>query len=460
MKEKKYAVIDIETTGGQFKRSRITEIAVLVFDGENIIDKFETLINPECSIPTNITKLTGITNEMVADAPKFFEVAKQIVEITKGAIFVAHNVSFDYNFVKEEFARLGYKYLRKQLCTVRLSRQAYPGRRSYSLDAMSKFFKIEIEKRHRAMDDAEAALIILKNIIAKGSNDDDIDNFINRGVQASKLPPNITLEQLHSFPEECGVYYFHNKKGDVIYVGKSINIKKRVMEHFANTKPRAVKMCRSVHEITYELTGSELVALLLESDEIKKIRPIHNRAQRKIKFPIGIHYYTNKAGYICFGITSTKEDLEVIAEYPKGAIASNVLTSIARRYELCKPFCGLEGNLGGNCFNFQLGLCRGACMQQEEVTSYNERAAAAIERLKLPFDKNFLILEKGRNKDEKAVVLIENGSYQGFGYADQEEARSLEDLKDCIKPYMNNPDVGRIIKQYLKSKSSYKMIEF
>ena len=448
---KKYAVIDIETTGGSPIKSRITEIAIILYDGEKVLERFETLINPECYIPYNIVKLTGITDEMVADAPKFYEVAKQIVEMTKGAIFVAHNVNFDYKFIKEEFARLGYKYMRKQLCTVRLSRQTMPGRRSYSLDAMIKWLKIEMKDRHRAMADAEACRIVLEHILEQ-QKENEVELMVNRGVQASKLPPNITLEQLHAFPEECGVYYFHNKDGLVTYVGKSINIKKRLLDHFANDKPKARRMCATVHEISYQVTGSELVALLLESNEIKTLKPMYNVAQKRTKFPIGIYEYKDEAGYSCLNITKNKKDFEIIAEYPNTRTAQSVLMSSARKFELCKPLCNVENVIGGNCFNYQLNLCRGACMKKEAVEEYNERVGEAIERLKLDFDEHFFIIENGTNPDEKAVVLIENNVYQGFGFIDVESANSIENLHDCIKSYPNNPDVGKIIKQYLKDK--------
>lgn len=458
----KYAIVDIETTGGRASQSRITEIAIILYDGEKVIDTFESLINPETSIPYNITQITGITDEMVEDAPKFYEVAKQIVEITKGAIFVAHNVGFDYNFVKAEFARLGYKFMRKQLCTVRLSRQTFPGRRSYSLDAMSKFLNITNKARHRAMGDTEACFIVLKTILQQQQAKEDIDTMVNRGVKATKLPPNITLEQLHEFPEETGVYYFHNKNGNVTYVGKSINIKKRLLEHFANTTAKAQKMNATVHEISYEITGSELAALLLESSEIKKIRPRYNRAQKRSKFPFGIFSYKNQDGYICFNVVDKrkKKDIEILAEYPKGSTAQTALFSVARRYELCKPLCNLEGKLGTNCLNYQLNLCRGACMKVEEVEVYNERAEEAIERLKLHFDENFFILEPAKSPKEHAVILIEDGKYQGFGYITSDAGQTLEDLKECIEPFKNNPDVSRIIKQYMKKKKTYRVIKF
>ena len=257
-----YAIVDIETTGVKAGRDRITEIAIVLHDGEKVVDKFQSLVNPECSISPHITQITGITNDLVADAPKFFEVAKQVVEMTKGTIFVAHNVNFDYSFIKEELAQLGFVYRRKQLCTVRLSRLVFPGRKRYNLDSLIDMLEIEIKNRHRAMDDVLATVKLFERILEQETAEDSIASLVNRGVNSSKLPPNFTMEQLHALPEDCGVYYFHNQNGDVIYVGKSINIKKRIMEHFAGKTAKAKKMQREVHDISHEVTGSELAALL------------------------------------------------------------------------------------------------------------------------------------------------------------------------------------------------------
>ena len=162
---KTYAIVDIETTGGKATRHRITEIAIVLHDGKKILDQWETLINPECYIPHGITELTGITQEMVQDAPKFYEVAKTIVEKTEKAIFVAHNVRFDYGFLREEFKRLGYTFSRRQLCTVRLSRKAFPGLRSYSLGKLIKHFGIKVNDRHRAMADTLATVELFEKIL-------------------------------------------------------------------------------------------------------------------------------------------------------------------------------------------------------------------------------------------------------------------------------------------------------
>jgi len=299
MANKQYAVVDVETTGGLAKRDRITEVAIVVYDGEQIIDQFQSLVNPERAIPYNITQITGITQEMVDEAPRFFEIAKSIVEITQGRVFVAHNARFDYQFIKEEFRRLGYVFTRRQLCTVRLSRQVFPGLRSYSLGKITKHFNIELRNHHRALSDATATTHLLQLILQQQSGGSTAQTLINKGIQASKLPENISLDQLHAIPEECGVYYFHDREGHIIYVGKSINIKTRVMQHFANTKAKGDKIQRYVHDITYEVTGRELIDLLQESHEIKHHHPWINRAQRPQSFDNRIESDMKVRGYHC-----------------------------------------------------------------------------------------------------------------------------------------------------------------
>ncbi|MCP3929597.1 MAG: GIY-YIG nuclease family protein [Bacteroidetes bacterium] len=462
--EKKYAIVDLETTGGRAERDKITEIGIAIHNGTKIIDTYETLINPECYIPYGITQLTGITQDMVADAPKFYEVAKKIVEMTEGAIFVAHNVRFDYTFLREEFRRLGYTFTRKQLCTVRLSRQTFPGHRSYSLDNLINRLNIPVENRHRAMGDVKATVTLFERILAKERGEEELDHLVNMGVKEALLPQNITLEKLHALPDECGVYYLHNEKGDVVYVGKSINIRKRVMEHFADKTEKARKLQECVFEISNELTGSELVALLLESKEIKRLRPPVNRAQRRRYFPYAIHTYTNEAGYTCFEVVKSnakiRKSLKIISEYPKPYNAKNHLEATMKNFELCARYCHLE-NGRGPCFGSHLGQCMGACTQKESPEDYNERALEAIEVLSTVFEKNFVVLDRGREINERSVVLVENGNYNGYGYVDlSENGAGIDFLKESIKYHPGNPETNRIIQRFLSKNKKVEVVYF
>jgi len=463
-KDKIYAIIDIETTGGRAARDKITEVAILLHDGQRVIDTYETLINPERGIPDNITRITNITNEMVAEAPRFYEVAKKIVEMTEGAIFVAHNVRFDYGFIKAEFKRLGFTYTRRQLCTVRLSRKVFPEIRRYGLSNLIKHFNLTIgENRHRAMGDAAATAELFEIIMNETLNQEEAQLMVNLGIRESQLPANINLARLHELPEETGVYYFYNKEGDIIYVGKSINIKKRVMSHFAKQTPKSKKLYEQVWDIQYEVTGSELVALLLESQEIKTHHPIVNKAQRSRSYPYAIYSYENQEGYTCINFAKLnkkqKSTLNVLQEYSSALSAKAGVTRILQKHELCQTFCNVD-TLKRPCFYHQIHKCTGACIGKESPEDYNARVHNAIAHMDTDFDEDFILIDQGRSETEKSVILIENGIYQGFGYADEDVPHdSVDDLKELIEPYIHNPDTYRIIRSFMAGgKGDFRMI--
>lgn len=459
-----YAIIDIETTGGRAGRDRITEVAIVIHDGEKVIDQFESLLDPEVTIPLNIIRITGITNEMVQGQPKFYEIAKKIVEMTEGRVFVAHNVRFDYGFIREEFRNLGFTYSRRQLCTVRLSRKVFPGLRSYALGNLIKHFKIKVNARHRAMADTMATVELFEKIMQKQNGEEETKDLINRGIKESKLPQGITLEYLHGLPEECGVYYMHDEKGDVIYVGKSINIRKRIMEHFTDQTRKAAVLQKNTRSISCEVTGSELIALLLESSEIKALSPKVNRAQRTKTFPYLIHQSENEDGYITFEIKtlkeSKKEKLNIINEYGKITHAKSALQRMVNEFELCTKLVGIDSGSGA-CFYYGLKQCHGACAQIEPPEAYNERANEAKERLSVVLEGHYFIIDKGRTPGEKSVVAIEEGEYLGFGYFDEHDfTGSVEDMLECIKYYKSNSEVKRIIKRFQSDAKGLKILKY
>lgn len=451
-----YAIIDVETTGGAARYERITEIAIVLHDGEKVVDTFSTLLNPEKSIPWQITQITGITDEMVAQAPKFYEVAKQIVQLTEGKIFVAHNVSFDYAFVREEFLRLGYEFQRRQLCTVRLARKVFPGLPSYSLSNLKKHFSIHAEKSHRALDDTLATTRLFELMLSEQDGKGKIRTLVNLGVKETKLPPNISLERLHSVPEACGVYYFHDTGGNVIYVGKSLNIRKRLFEHFADPTPKGEKLRNGVADISWEVTGSELVALLLESAEIKRIQPNVNRAQRNRQHYGAIFAYTDFNGYRClaFGKKTAKnlKNLELIAEYPKPDQAKNHLQSLVYQHELCYRLTHLDSSEHA-CFHYNIKKCFGACVGEESPETYNERVNSAIFQISRRLSGNFFYIENGRNEDEVAIVGVQDGRYIGYAYLDTAEGdQSVDALLERMTTSFPDPDAGRIILGYTERK--------
>lgn len=460
--------MDIETTGGQASSDRITEIAIALHDGEKVIDTFETLIYPERSIPYYITQVTGITDNMVADAPKFYEVAKKIVQMTEGAIFVAHNARFDYGFIQEEFRRLGFTYVRQQLCTVKLSRKAFPNLRSYALGNLIKHFNIEVKDRHRAMADVMATVEVFERILAQSENHEAAQVIINKGLKENKLPNDISMEMLHKLPESCGVYYLHDRSSEVIYVGKSINIQKRIFEHFADKTAKGDKLQNAVHDISYEETGSELVALLLEDYEIKRLKPSINKAQRKTFFPYAIYSFSDDKSYIRFhavkNVAIIRKKHTILQEFEKLSDAKSFLKNLAKRYELCEKLMEPPYTEGGNnelfksCFYHQIGQCYGACIGAEAAEEYNIRAHEALEKLNKHFNEDFFIIEKGKNADEKAVILVQDGEYYGFGYIDN-TSFTTEDLFEAVKKYPSNSECNRIIRLYLSKNKGAKILK-
>jgi DNA polymerase-3 subunit epsilon len=455
-----YAIIDIETTGGNPKRDKITEIAVLLHNGSDIISEYSTLVNPECRIPQHISSLTGITNEMVADAPKFYEIARQLVELTQDAVFVAHNVSFDYGFVRSEFQRLGYDFKREQLCTVRLSRKIIPGHTSYSLGRLCDDLNISINGRHRALGDASATAILFDILLDTERNIGT--NYI--GGLASFGPfrnPSLNPDKIRNLPEEPGVYYMYNQQAELIYIGKSRNIKSRVMSHFSNkTTSKAMKMQTQIADIDCECTGSELIALLKESYEIKKHKPLFNRRQRRSLFRYELVNYTDENGYIRFSIAKTTENEQSpLVCFTTKAEANGFLCRMIEKYTLCQKLCGIYPT-EGNCFHYEIGACKGACIGREPAMLYNQRAMKVINEYNFGI-RNMLIIDGGRNAFEKSVIKIENGKYIGFGYF---APSFIEDnpciFHECIKQYPDNREVQQIIRQYLRNNKVEKIMVY
>jgi len=452
-----YSIIDIETSGGSPKNDRIIEIAIYIYDGTKIVDEFVSFVNPRRNIPYFITNLTGITNEMVADAPTFPEIARKIIEITEGRIFVAHNVSFDYNFVKNEFERLAYNFNRKKLCTVQLSRKLLPGLPSYSLGKLCKDLNINIVSRHRAAGDALATVKLLDLLLQKDNKQKPLLFEIQKNTNGGLL---LRMEQLmKQIPHSTGVYYLLNKENEPIYIGKSVDIHNRVATHLTNTESRrTIEMAASVTEINYEITGSELVALLLESDEIKKHKPLYNIQQRRTGNHFGLYFSYNQGGYITFEIANTKETEIPLTSFDSFEEAKNLLFQWVEKYNLCQKLCGLYKTQNA-CFQYSIKECNGACVEAETAKDYNRRAEMLINSFSYDYD-SFFIIENGRNENEKAVVSIQNGKYIGFGYLSAEELTQNSDiLHDCIKKYNDNRDIQNIIKSYMKRKNSFTLVQ-
>ena len=277
-----YSVIDIETTGGKYNEEGITEIAIHKFDGHQVVDRFISLVNPEKTIQPFVVNLTGINNKMLHTAPKFHEVAKRIVEITEGTILVAHNAQFDYRILRTEFRRLGYNYERKTLCTVDLSKKLLPEAESHSLGKLVRSLGIAVSDRHRANGDALATLKLFKYLLAKDMEKTIIKDII-RAEKLGELSSR-QIDIVSQMPSDTGVYYMYNKDGDIIFLARSSDIKREVNQQFIRTGKNARQIQKETKKVTFEKTGSELIALLKENEELLRLKPRYNAWQDRFEW--------------------------------------------------------------------------------------------------------------------------------------------------------------------------------
>lgn len=454
-----FAIIDIETTGGDPKVNKITEIAILIHDGEKLIGQYTTLVNPGQEIPPFISQLTGITNEMVQNAPSFRDVARQIDELTQGKVFVAHNVRFDYYFMKEEFKKIGMHFQRKQLCTVRLSRKIIPGLVSYSLGNLCEQIQIPIYDRHRAMGDAAATLKLFE-LLLQSDQEHHIQQALVEKQVDNLLTPYINRGKIEDLPEETGLYYLHDEKGDIIYLGQTSNIQKRVLNHFTNNSKAKylLELNDEIRDITYEVTGSELIAELLEWHEIKSRQPRFNINKLKKIYTYGAFVYIGENGFIQMEIDRLKNRTqEPWMIFPDNLMAKTFLKTTAVQFNLCFTQCHLIS--ASVCLDENPG-CLGACLGREPVESYNERVEQALCMCRYPYP-NFMIIGKGNDMFGHSAVCIENGRYIGFGFFDNShEGLNAGQIRERIKSYQDDQEVARIITSYLKRNRRDKILVY
>ena len=452
-----YAIIDIETTGGQFNEEGITEIAIYKFDGSEVVDQFISLVNPEKPIQPFVVKLTGINNAMLRSAPKFFEVAKRIIEITEGCILVAHNTSFDYRILRCEFNRLGYDFVKPTLCTVELSKKLIPEQPSYSLGKLVRALGIPMSDRHRASGDALATVKLFQMLLAKDTEKEILIGLIKAEIK-SGLSPKL-LDIVESLPSKTGIYYIHNENGDLIYIGKSKNIKKRVNQHFTGKNSKSKKLQLQVFTVTYEETGSELVALLKESEEIKINKPIHNRAQRKSIFQWALYEVLDDNGYLNLKLLKADGRKKEITSYTTVQEGKNALFRITEKYNLCQKLNGLYETQNG-CFQHKINECNGACLGKETPEEYNQRVEEFLTEMAFE-NNNMIIVDRGRKVSERSAILIENGIYKGYCFYDLNyQITNVEVLKNILIPMQNNRDTRTIIQSYLRKNKVMKIIKF
>ncbi|MEJ2163377.1 MAG: exonuclease domain-containing protein, partial [Robiginitalea sp.] len=423
-----YTIVDIETTGNGIHGNRITEIALFNIEENSITDSFSSLVNPECEIPAFITGLTGITTAMVRQAPLFKELAPRIQEFTEGRIFIAHSVNFDYPIVQHEFRRCGLEFSRKKLCTVRLSRKVFPGLRSYSLGKLCSSLNIPLQDRHRAAGDARATALLFQRILERNEGPSIIEDFLNARSQEATLPPHLPKTSFLRLPPTPGIYFFRSRKGEILYVGKANNLKKRVLGHFYDISERELQLCRETAEIDFERSGSEVLALLMEAAAIKKYFPPFNRAQKNIRPTYGLFSYRDQTGIQHLAINRVRRGQQSRKVFYNQTNARLFLEELCTDFGLCAKYCHLQPG-ATECNHFRVPECGGICRGKEEPVVYNQRVRTALDSLR-EAPSHQLIREKGREHGEQALVWIENGVYRGYGFIPgEQEVNNLSDLE-------------------------------
>ncbi len=444
-----YAIVDIETTGGKFNEEGITEIAIYKFDGHQIVDQFISLVNPEKPIQPFVVQLTGINNKMLRNAPKFYEVAKRIVEITKDCILVAHNTSFDYRILRTEFRRLGFEFTQQTLCTVELSKKLLPEQEKYKLSKLVRALGIPINNVHRASGDALATVELFKVLLAKDIEKTIVLQTIKSGAE-KKIHQKFTTI-LENLPNDIGVYYIHQSDGKIIYIGKSKNIKRSINKHFISSSRIAKNIQKLVHSVSFEKTGSELISILKETQEITKNNPIYNRNRRHKPFLFSLYKEKTKNGFYAIYYAKTDGRKKAITAFASEQEANDFNKRITKHYQLCQYINKLNDNKNP-CNAYQNKQCNGACCNAENNLIYNKRVAQFISEYQHK-STHKIILDKGRTPQEQSVILLENGEYKGYGFVKlNHQIQHIEILRDLITPMENNVETQHTIQSYLRRK--------
>ncbi|MGN6567384.1 MAG: exonuclease domain-containing protein [Flavipsychrobacter sp.] len=441
-----YAIVDIETTGSYALGNGITEIAIVIHDGKEILHFYETLINPHKHIPLFIQSLTGITDEMVANAPSFEEVAGQIYELLQDKVFVAHNVNFDYSFVKHNLQAAGYELELKKLCTLRLARKIIPGLKGYALHKLSSHLEVNLTNHHRAGGDAMATAQIF-GILVNRDTEQVIATMLKGRNREQYLPPHLPVEQLDALPTAPGVYYFYNAAGKIIYVGKAVNIFKRVKSHFSNNKTNKQKQdfLREIHKISYKECATDLMAHILESTEIRRLWPVHNRSQKGYLPRFGLFTYEDQLGYKRFTIEKNKHFYKPVYTFNTILEGHHRLRHLISEFGLCSRLCNMAK--GAECINdLHGGSCGGKCPANlDDVATYNAKVDQALDWMRehLP---TFAFVDKGITDNDQSCILIKGGNFYGMGYINDSAAlKDIDTLQQHLEPLQDNDYIRNLV---------------
>ncbi|MFT3704922.1 MAG: exonuclease domain-containing protein [Agriterribacter sp.] len=443
-----FAIVDIETTGGYASASNITEIAIFIHDGTKIIDQFETLINPRQPIPYFIQTMTGITNEMVADAPAFETIAARIYDLLNDKIFVAHSVNFDFSFLNHALQQHGFYLNVKKLCTVRLTRKIFTGLPSYSLGNLCRSLEIPIENRHRAGGDALATVLLFEKLL-QNDRYSYIQQFLKKSSKEQYLPLHLPKEQIEQLPKRPGVYYFRNQKGKVIYVGKAKSLRKRVSSHFTHngTGRQKQEFVRNVHDISYQLCGTELMAAILEETEIKKLWPVYNISRKQPTIQYALYVFEDQLGYARLAIERRRKHLRPVHTFGLMWDGYKLLWKMIEQYQLSPRLCFIDKTKYEGEYD----------VSPDAPDEYNKRVEKALEALHedLP---TFALLGDGVEVDQYSCLLMEKGKFYGMGYIPREmKLNNLSRLKNILTPYQDNDFIRDMIYRHVQSNPASKV---
>lgn len=416
-------LLDCETTGGNPLHDRMTELALIFVENGEITGRWQQLFNPAQRIPPWISELTGITDSMVVGQPSFAELADTIQDLLADKVLVAHHARFDYGFLRAEFQRAGITFLGKTLCSVKLSRRFYPTARRHGIDAIVARLGLHIENRHRAMDDAD----VIGHLFTQISADypaTEIEQACKALMQQTRLPSQLDPAEIDKLPESPGIYRFYDENGALLYIGKSINIKQRVLSHFAaNKSARSNEMQQQLSNIEFTETPSDFGAQLLENQLIKSETPLYNRRQTKAKRLFQLALSTDKQGYQRVQIemadlSQPPEFTNRFGLFRSQRQAQQKLLQLVSDHQLCQQLTGLEPAKKGSCFGFQLKKCKGACAGLEPAAIYNLRLQTALSGLKnqvWPWSGPILVTETplDGNADNAHYHLIDQWLYLG-----------------------------------------------
>lgn len=440
-----YAILSINTTGSELKNHKILELAILLSDGSEIIDTYEVLLHPEMNVPYSCTRKTGIENSAVATCYKFYEIASKIIAITKDATIVGHHIQHSYAFLQKEFQLLGYDFSAPTICTAKLARQLLPNLPAYGMEDLLRFFQKENPVGIKAYSKALSVVLVFHRLFPNMRNSKVAEKL------SSKKPSLLGFEKC---PNKPGIYYFFNAKNEIIYVGKSKQLKTRVMSHLRNLKTyKGIAIIEHVHRMEFKITANESMALLYEDMEIKKHQPRYNVASKRIRFPFGLYLNKEQEYHQLVIERKAASDNGSIVEFSSKRGAMAYLRRVTEQYQLCNIINKIESYVGGACFKHRLKECYGACVGEENPESYNQRIIQFIEDRSFT-KQHYVMTAQGRKLNEYCFILVKDGRVVGFGFLPKRSFRASEKILLAKSEQVKyNNDLHKILKIALADNS-------